>query len=81
MIVLKRHTTSHGIMCDAAEVADLEAKCAELEAKCAELLEVLRLALRSHGVIKCSNPAKDAWEYNKVHEKAVAAINKAMGLE
>lgn len=34
---LERHTTSHGTMCDAAEVADLEAKCAELESKCAEL--------------------------------------------
>lgn len=33
---------------------------AKLEASHAELLEVLRLALRSHGVIKCSNPPKDA---------------------
>lgn len=74
MSEIKRHITSHGVMCDSAEVADLEASHAEL-------LEVLRLALRSHGVIKCSNPPKDAWEYNKVHEKAVAVINKAMGLE
>ena len=42
---LQRHTTSHGTMCDSAEVADLEAKCAELEARHAMLIEDVEYAI------------------------------------
>lgn len=45
-----------------------------------ELLEVLQLALVSHGHMKMSNPPKDSWEYNKVDEKAIKAINTAKKL-
>lgn len=41
MTQLKRYTTSHGTMCDAAEVADLEIKHKELKIASAELVFLL----------------------------------------
>lgn len=42
-MTLKRYTTSHGTMCDAAEVADLEFKLQELKIASAELVTLLGL--------------------------------------
>ena len=38
------------------------------------LLEALKLALSSHGVMLLSDPPQDAWKVNRVEEKARAAI-------
>lgn len=40
-MTLKRYTTSHGTMCDAAEVADLEIKHQELKIASAKLVYLL----------------------------------------
>jgi hypothetical protein len=42
-----------------------------------ELLEALKLALSSHGVMLMSDPPQDAWKVNRVEAKACAAIAKA----
>ena len=47
----------------------------------AELVDVLKLALASHGVVFASDPPQDAWKANGVAEKARSAITKATGGE
>ena len=56
-------------------------KIERLRQQNAELLEVLKLALASHGVVLTSDPPQDAWKANGVAEKARAAIAKATGGE
>ena len=51
----------------------------ELRAQRSALLEALKLALSSHGVMLMSDPPQDAWKVNRVEERARAAIAKAEG--
>ena len=43
------------------------------------LLEALKLALRSHGVMLMSDPPKDAWKTYQVEERAREAIKLVEG--
>lgn len=45
----------------------------------AELLEALKLALSSHGVMLMGDPPQDAWKARGVEDKARAAIKKVVG--
>ena len=52
---------------------------ARLMAAAPELLEALKLALSSHGVMLLSDPPQEAWKTYGVEAKARAAIAKATG--
>ena len=56
---------------------DAAAELRRLEAVNAQLLEALKLALRSHGVMLLSDPPQDAWKAYGVEAKARAAIEQA----
>lgn len=55
----------------------LEHQLSESNALCGELIEVLTLAINSHGRILPSFPAHEAWVYNGVETKAQRVIAKA----
>ena len=44
-----------------------------------KLLEALKLAIESHGVLLLSDPPQDAWKTRRVEAIARAAIAKAEG--
>ena len=58
-------------------IQDQDAKLVELEGQQDALLEALKLALASHGVILTSDPPQDAWKARRVAEIARAAIKAA----
>lgn len=63
-----------------AAIAEAGQRLEELYNLCKELDDVLRLALRSHGVVKPTAKPIECWDYYKVDEKAEAVLNKARKL-
>ena len=57
----------------------LKQRIDRLHAVNADLLEALKLALSSHGVMLLSDPPQEAWKTYGVEAKARAAIAKATG--
>jgi hypothetical protein len=51
-------------------------KCITVRLLNKELVEVLRLALNSHGIMLLSDPPKDAWKFYEVERKAREIIAK-----
>ena len=60
-------------------LADQAEEIVKLKKQKAELVNVLKLALASHGVVLTSDPPQDAWKANGVADKARAAIAKETG--
>lgn len=60
---------------DQGVIAVWRGRTQRAEAQRDQLLEALKLALSSHGVMLTSYPPQDAWKFYGVEEKARAAIN------
>lgn len=59
-----------------AAISEAAFRLEELNSLNKELVEVLELALRSHGVIKPTAKGIECWDYYKVEEKATAVLTK-----
>lgn len=59
---------------DQGVIAVWRGRTQRAEAQRDQLLEALKLALSSHGVMLTSYPPQDAWKFYGVEEKARAAI-------
>ena len=59
---------------DQGVIAVWRGRTQRAEAQRDQLLEVLKLALSSHGVMLMSDPPQDAWKFHGVEAKAWAVI-------
>ena len=63
-----------------AAIGEAANRLKELYSVNKDLVEVLELALRSHGVVKPTAKPIECWDYYKVEEKAVEVLQRAAKL-